>query len=550
MRKPRKLVFIMVGLVFSTQILMAQSIGEASRAIRFEQFQKAKSLLKAIGTPEADYYLGDVYFKEGTLDSSEAFFQKAVAGATSSPLGYIGLGRIKQALGASAEAHTLFAKANSLLADNYFAMLELGKAYVEDPKTKEPDAVAAINVLTAASNLKSLKTKPDQIYLALGDAYLAKPDGENAAKNYQLAISANPSSAEPYAKFAKLFRAARNSVVSLDYASQGIAKDPTFGPIFREQAETYRATSKIADALNSYEKYLSLTDRSVNSRIRYIQFLYLDGNYDKANSELTELKTTLKGDFSGNPAMYRLDAISKYELGSKNKDKTLLADGLTSMQKLFQQKSVKPLSIDYSYLGKLYLANGNDSLAILTMEQAIVQDSTHAEDIYPNLVDLYRSKKKYKEAANIFQKRIDHDSTKINYYMNYGFYTYLTGDTTQYRKADLYLAKVNQKTPAYSDAWYYRGLIQSTLDPDNKTYAAQPYFQKVIDLYNTDTLFQKKVLTSNHFKTSVVQSYDYLLTYTSLKQKDNAAAKIIADKLIALDPKNKDAQIFLQQKQK
>lgn len=553
MKKPRKFVFIMVGFIFSTHILMAQqgpSIGEAIRAIRFEQFEKAKTLLKAIGTPEADYYLGDVYFKEGTLDSAESFFQKTIVGATSSPFGYIGEGRIKQALGETEAAHNLFSKANSMLGDNYFAMLELGKAYVEDSKTKESDAIAAINILTAASNLKTLKSKPDQIYLALGDAYLAKPDGENAAKNYQLAMTSNPASAEPYAKFAKLYRVARNSVVSLDYAAQGIAKDPSFGPIYREQAETYRASNKIAEALNSYEKYLSLTDRSVNSRIRYIQFLYLDGNYDKANSELNDLKTALKGDFSKTPAMYRLDAISKYELWTKNKDKALAADGLASEQKLFAQKSVKPLSIDYSYLGKLYLANGNDSLAMVTMEQAIVQDSTHAEDIYPTLVDLYRSKKKYKEAAAIFAKRIEHDSTRINNYMNFGFYTYLTGDTTQFRKADRYLAKVNLKTPNYSDAWYYRGLVNFSLDPDNKTYAAQPYFQKVIDLYNTDSTFQKRVLTNAHFKNSVVQSYDYLLTYTSLKLKDNGAAKVIADKLIALDPTNRDAQIFLTQKKK
>jgi tetratricopeptide (TPR) repeat protein len=134
--------------------------------------------------------------------------------------------------------------------------------------------------------------------------------------------------------------------------------------------------------------------------------------------------------------------------------------------------------------------------------------------------------------------------------MNYGFYTYLTGDTSQFRKADRYLAKVNLKTPNYSDAWYYRGLINFSLDPENKTYLAQPYFQKVIDLYSTDSTFQKKVLTNAHFKTSVVQSYDYLLSYTSLKLKDNVAARAIADKLIALDPNNRDAQIFLQQKQK
>jgi len=549
MQKHRNFLILLSGMILSVNSLMAQSpLGEANRAIRYEQFQKAKTLLRANANPDANYYLGDVYFKEGTLDSAEFYFGKQIAGATSSPFGYIGLGRVKQAFGQYEEAHSLFTKANTLLAGNFFAMLELGKAYVEDPKAKEADVNAAIQILTLAS---TQKVKTDQVYLALGDAYLAKPDGENASHNYQLAITANPSSAEPYAKFSKLFRLARNSAVSLDYAEQGIAKDPSFGPLYREEAETYRASNKINDALTAYEKYISLTDRSVTSRIRYIQFLYLDNNLDKANTELSDLKTILKGDFSAYPAMYRLDAISKYEIGSKNKDKALLAEGLVSEQKLFAQKGLKPLSVDYAYLGKLFLANGNDSLAMLTMEKAIVEDSTHADEIYPALVDLYRAKKKYKEAAAIYSKRIDHgDTTTVNNYMNYGFYTYLTGDTSQFRKADRYLGKVNLKRPSYSDAWYYRGLVNSTLDPDNKTYQALPYFQKVIDLYSTDSTFQKKVLTNSHMKTSVVESYHYILGWEFLKQKDNAAARAIADKLVALDPNDKYAQNYLQQKQK
>jgi len=546
MNKPIRFLLGIAGLVLSAESLMAQTLGEANKAIRFEQFQKAKTLLRALNAPESNYYLGDVYFKEGALDSAKIYFDKMVSSAPNSPFGYIGLGRLKEFTGAMDEARSMFSKANGLSTNNFFAQLELGKAYVETTShIKETDANAAIAVLTQAS---TSKMKTDQVFLALGDAYLAKPDGENAAKNYELAKTTNPASAEAYAKYAKLFRAARNSVVSLNYVSDGLAKDPSFGPLYREQAETYRATNKYADAVSSYEKYLGLTDRSINSRVRYIQFLYLAGNLDKANSELTDLKTALKGDFSSTPAMYRLDAISKYELGTKNKDKGLLAEGLVSEQKLFAEKNIIPLAIDYSYLGKLYRANGNDSLAIKTLELAVQQDSSHADEIYPSLIDLYLAKRKYKEAASIYDHKIKNGDTSINNYVPYAFYTYRTGDTSNFRKADSYLAKVTAKKPSYIDAWVYRGYLNSALDPETKSDLAQPYFQKVIDLAGSDSSFQKKVETTPRYKNFLIQSYEYILYY-QFKKKDKAATRLVAEKLKALDPTNQKADAYLKTKE-
>ncbi len=544
-----KTVVLFSSIIFSCLILKAQTynpaLGEANKAIRYEEFQKALNILKPLNTVESNYYLGDVYFKEGVLDSSTIFFNNAVSNNANSPFGYIGQGRIAEASGKVDEAHNLFLKAKGLLGTNYYAMLELGRAYIEDQaRTKDAEASMAISILTQASGLKN---KSDQVYLVLGDAYLAKQDGENTAKNYQQAMTINPNSAEPYARFARLFRFAKNRVVSLDYVDKGIAKDPNFGPIYREQAETFRASNKYNDAVNSYEKYLSLTDRSTNSRIRYIQFLFLNDNYDKANTELTSLKSSLKGDFSANPAMYRLDAISKYELGSKNKDMTLLNDGLASEKKLFAQTNIKPLAIDYTYLGKLYKATGNDSLAISTLQRALVEDSTHADEINPTLVDLYLGKKKYKEAAAIYDNKINKGDTSINNYVPFAFYTYASGDTTKFRKADDYLNRVTTRKPNYVDAWVYRGYINSSLDPELKTAAALPYFQKVIELGGTDSTFQKKIASSNRYKNFLIKSYEYVLSYHYFR-KDKESAKAIALKLEALDPKNEKAEALLKQK--
>src|SRR5690606_14030571 len=67
-------------------------------------------------------------------------------------------------------------------------------------------------------------------------------------------------------------------------------ENPTFAPTYRELAETYylwsrRSTTtedynaKLQEALSHYKKYMDLTDYSLESRMRYADFLILAKDY-------------------------------------------------------------------------------------------------------------------------------------------------------------------------------------------------------------------------------------------------------------------------------
>ncbi len=546
MRKSRiNSLAIGLGLVASGFTVQAQTLGDALKAIRYEQYDKAKGILSKLTTPDADYFLGEVYYKQGSVDSARQAFAKASA----SPYGAIGAGLMAGVDGNAAQAKSNLDKVIPAAATDYQLAVELGKAYLDIPGNPEEKAKAAIQVLTKAA---TMKTKNEQVYLVLGDANLSIVNGGEAAKNYQQAETFNPASAEPYAYLAKLYRQARNATISLQNVTEGLAKDGTYGPLYREQAETYRSANKYADAVSSYEKYLSLTDRSISSRIRYIQFLYLADSYDKANKELTDLKSKVK-DFSKFPYLYRLDAIADYEIGIKSKDKQKLADGLSQINQLFQQKSVKPLPIDYAYLGKLQAANGNDSLAIHTFEKAINQDSTHSDDLYDALSKAYLNKKNYKGAAGLYSRMISHGDTSLTNYTYAGIYSYISQasadhpDTSILHRADKYLAVVNKKDSTYIPAYLYRAYLNGLMDKNVITGAAQPYYQKIIDLSTSNPKFQQQIASDPKYKKYLITSYEYMLYYDFQKDK-KPAAKEIASKLIAIDPGNEKAEALLKQK--
>ena len=537
---------IAIGLAALSCSVQAQKIEDALKAINYEQFDKAKGILNKLNSPEASFLLGDVYLRQGTIDSARLNFVKI---NVASPYAAIGTALLAGSDGNLAQANSDLAKALTLSGKDYQALLETGKAYLDLPGNAVQNGNKALAVLNKAA---ALKNKDEQVYLAMGDANLKMINGGEAARNYEQAKSVNPSSAEPYAKLAKLYRQARNAVVSLQNVNQGLAKDPKYGPLYREEAETFRAADKYSNAVSAYEKYMSLTDLSISSRERYIQFLYLADNFEKANQELSALKLKVK-DFNKFPFLYRLDAISDYELGIKSQDKAKLAAGLASMNQLFALKTVKPLAIDYAYLGKLQAANGNDSLAIQTFEKAIAQDSSSSDELNAALVKAYLANKNYKAAGNLYSKMVEHGDTSLANYTYAGIYTYFgqatlpNPDTILLRKADKYLAVVNKKDSVYIPAYIYRAYINGMFDKDTKTGAAEPYYQKIISLATSDPKFKQQVLTNPTSKKYLITAYEYMLYY-DFQKNQKAAAREQAEKLLAIDPKNEHAEALLKQK--
>src|SRR3546814_20527859 len=79
-----------------------------------------------------------------------------------------------------------------------------------------------------------------------------------------------------------------------------VAENPNFAPTYRELAETYylwsrRVTTvdeynaKLQVALSYYKKYMDLTDYSLDSRMRYADFLILAKDYETLEVQANDM---------------------------------------------------------------------------------------------------------------------------------------------------------------------------------------------------------------------------------------------------------------------
>src|SRR5690606_11020320 len=100
----------------------------------------------------------------------------------------------------------------------------------------------------------------------------------------------------------------------------------------------YAAYNKLA--IQNYEKYMSLTDYSLDSRMRHADFLILTKDYAALEKEANEMQKIDKV----NPRILRYLGYSAYE--NNNPDATIkaLTDSLA-------QNNAKPIVRDYLYLG-------------------------------------------------------------------------------------------------------------------------------------------------------------------------------------------------------
>ena len=95
----KKTLVFSIALLATATISNAQDFAQANKSIDAEQYEKAKSELKAIyqakpSNGKAAFLLGTIYLKQNAQDSAKLFFDKGVSASEFSKLNQIGLGQI------------------------------------------------------------------------------------------------------------------------------------------------------------------------------------------------------------------------------------------------------------------------------------------------------------------------------------------------------------------------------------------------------------------------------------------------------------------------
>ncbi len=544
-KKMNKLKFFSVAFFASFTLVNAQDIDQAKKAIDAEQFEKAKTILKSLlqakpSNGTASFLLGNVYMSQKELDSAKIYYQKGITGSDGAKLNYIGLGQLDLEANNQTAAQSNFdiaikdAKRKDATVPTYIA-----RAYMNISK---PDYKNAITILERA---KIDSPQNADLLLALGDAYYLENKQNEAYSSYRSAFQIDPTMLRAKMQLGVLLKGAKSYDLAINSFNEVIAINPNYGPVYRELAETYykwgrNKPSKAAEymqlAISNYDKYMSMTDYSLASRMRRADFLVLLKNWPELEKEANKMIELDKV----NPRIYRYLAYSAFENGNVDV-------ALKSLESFISNPNSKVIAKDYIYLAEIKFkkAIAADGLTmdptlyasgLVDLKKALELEPLATEDLNDIGKKLF-SKKFYKEAAPIFELGTKNAEDK-NYVDDNIYYALsvlygnskkdVKADPIELKNADAALDKVIVAAPSYQDAFLYKARI-------NRLAENEEFIIKNYESYLAK-LTEKGELANATHKTKIVESYNNLAA--SYANKDKAKAIEYFNKTLAIDPTN------------
>ncbi len=539
-----------IAFLASVSFSYAQDINQARKAIDAEQYENAKSMLKSIlkTSPidgRANFLLGNVYLIQAVADSAKIAYDRGLSGTDGASLNYVGLGTIDLDNGNTVAAEAKFALAiKDAKRKDVEGLISIGRAYTYSTK---PNYKKAIEVLNKA---KAINPNDAQVQLALGDAYNGDKNQNDAYVAYRDAFKIDPTLLRAKMQLGVLLKGAKSYDEAIKSFNEVIAINPNYGPVYRELAETYykwgrNKPSKSAEymqiAIGHYEKYLSLTDRSLNSRMRHADFLVLVKDYKALEVEANKMIELDKV----NPRIFRYLGYSAYENGNAD-----LA--IKSLESFIGNPANKVIAKDYLYLGIAKFKKGlaaDESSIDADLYNAGLADIKKAIEIEPLIIeDLNEVGKKlfslklYKEAIPIFEF-----GTASSAYQNYlednvyyGLSIYyanvkkdVTPDPIALQKADLAFGNVIVASPTYLDAYLYRGRTNSLMSNDAMTIKYYEEYVAKVSEKGAEELAKPTIVKK------IVESYNTIAA--SYANTDKVKAAEYFNKTLTLEPTNKYA---------
>lgn len=546
-----KVKFFSIALLTSVTLSYAQDLEQAKKTIDAEQFEKAKGILKSIiktnpDNGKAAFLLGSVYLTQNISDSAKIYFQKGLVAKLDAKFNYIGLGQMdlddKNAV--AAEANFALATKDIRKKDSE-VYVYIAKAHMN---ANTPDYNKAIEVLNKAKIANPLDTN---VLMAFGDAFYGVKNQNDSYKAYRDAFDADPTLIRAKMQLGVLLKGARafsEAVIAYDNV---VATNPEYGPVYRELAETYYYWANneqknykeyIAKALAFYEKYMSLTDYSLTSRMRHADFLILAKDYKALEVEANKMKELDKV----NPRIFRYLGYSSYENGNVDA-------AISALENFIATPTNKIIARDYLYLGLAKMKKANnletkvvDAVAfeagVAQLKKAVEMEITMTNDL-SEVGKKFYEQKLFKEAAGIYDIVVINVNSKNylldNFYLGNSLYYNNTKkdvvkpDPIQLQKADIAYGNVITASPSTQDAYIFRARTNNLLENDEMIIK---YYQEYIDIV---TAKGDEELAKPAVKTKFIESYNAIAA--AYANTDKVKAKEFFAKTLFLDATNEYA---------
>jgi tetratricopeptide (TPR) repeat protein len=578
--------------------LKAQTLDEAITAMNNERYDKADEILQDLAKKSASskiyYLLGEntlLNFFADTISNSQKavmaeakdLFDKGIALNANDPFNYIGLAKVASYSGDQQSATQMRLKAKSFLlpykkvtkipnaADYALTLAKLAESYIVFDKV---DTTLALPLVREAITIDE---KNPNIYIIAGDIYLLVNNGSLAIRNYNRAQDCDPQSPIANMKIGYIYFKGRNLMAAIPYFEQAIALNKNYAPAYRELGQLYSMAGRFKESKENFETYLTLTNQNVPAKIRYVNALFYSKNYAEVIKNVEDIFAVDKS----RTYLNRVAGYSCYEQGD-------YAKALTYMNNLFAQLPAdRILKKDYVYYARIIMKNNENygkefgDLEKAKSDLAKVQEKNESlkgaakekekvseEPLVAKIVEIQKSvdasekelnkgydayekaitfgeedtyliqekarnlynQKRYSEAAANWERLIAKGKDSEENYLQIGKAYYQGKD---FDKAEVIFKDMTEKFPDYIPGYQWAANNAAAKDPDSKLGLTKPRFAALIAKAATDSVkYSEEIFNALRF-----------LGYNALQADRNDEAKAYYNRMLNLDPTNKDFQI-------
>lgn len=468
---------------------------------------------------EADlyYYLGYAQIKNNQLDAAAKSFDAGIKLDPKEAINYAGKGHLSMIQNRPAEAKPNLDKALEMTKSKKVSVLKaVAEAYMTSPKFAS-DAVAVLLKAKAIKNDAEIET-------LLGEAYLQQNQAGSAVSAYENAAAMDPKNGKPFYRIGMIY-ARPNPGESQKYLEKAVAADPEFTYAYDELIDIYYQQKQVDKAIEAAEKFQKLSSDPEKNKEKFALIYVMKGDYVKANDIFKQVVT--KPDVR--PIIWRF--YTKSLLATK-----LSADSLESVKVaekfLATAKPEDILPRDYAEPGKLYLLIKSlpDSVGISLLDKAIQQDPKNVEAAQIRAEALFKSRN-FAEAVKAYEYLVTIKSKpsatdQLNLARSY------TG-IENYAKADTVYTKLVEAYPTNSAVVALSAGVKANLDPNSETWLAKPLYEKVLELATAEP--------AKTSKKDLITAYKYMGSYYAVKEGNMKKGEEYFDKVLALDPADKQA---------
>ena len=530
MKRTLSLFFVALVLASGT---FAQSIEEGKKFMYYERFASAKDVFQKLVAAkptdaEAAYWLGQAYLGLEDVANAKKTYQTAMGANPTAPLLLAGMGQIQLIEGDATGARNNFEMAvNNTKSKDIEVLHAVGRANVN---AKSGDANYAIMQMMKATTLKGFKDA--SIWITISDAHFKNVNGGEAVLALKNALTLNPTLAAAKYKEGVIYETQKNREFFLPAYEAAVAMDAAYGPA---QYALYRFWyfRDVAKAEVYLNGFIAAIDPDPQNDYYRIDLKYASEKFAEAVSMSDALIAKVGVDVI-RPRIYRLKAYSYFKLGDMTNAKASIDEFFT------KAKTGDVVPKDYEVLGDIMAATpGSESQSYAYYEKAMEAD-TSAENKASYLqkaVDFAKKQKDKKATAYWLEKQYNTKKNPSNldlYNLGRAFFDAGDADFNNYRKAYDLFGSYTVKYPDQPYGYYWQARCAWSIDTNMMNSMANPHFEKFITVATTSK-------DSVSLRPQVKVAYKYFVGYNIFVKKDNQTALAFCDKILTIDPADKDA---------